>query len=195
MTASFNSQSLQVVVITDIFGLTDDIIALAEKKSATVIDPYQGVHQSFTDEAQAYQTFIEQCGHDTYTDMIWSVIDSMSTGVKILSFSAGASAAWRLTERFSPGTIEHLIGFYPSQIRHHLDVNPNCPVTLIFPCKEDHFDVDKIIQSVSKSNAVRCIKTAWRHGFMNPLSDNYNEQAVTVFGNLVFGKLLIREFL
>jgi dienelactone hydrolase len=173
------------VVITDIFGLTDDVIALAKEHSATIIDPYQGVHQSFTNEAQAYQHFIEQCGHDAYVDRIWSVINSMPNGVKVLSFSAGASAVWRLTERFSPHKIEHLIGFYPSQIRHHLNVNPNSPVTLIFPSKENHFDVDKVIKNVSKSASVQCIKTAWRHGFMNPRSDNYHEQAVTVFANVM----------
>ncbi len=189
LSISLNPSTTALVIITDIFGLTDDIIDLAltlkNGHCATIVDPYQGVRQTFANEAQAYQRFIEQCGHDAYVDKIFSVIDSLSTKVKILSFSAGASAAFRLTERFSPGTIEHLIGFYPSQIRHHLGVNPNCPVTLIFPCEEDHFDVDKVIQSVSKSNAVQCIKTTWRHGFMNPQSDNYNDEAASVLGNII----------
>lgn len=176
---------MNIIIIPEIYGKTAALEDLANSLDATIIDPYQGTAKSFVDEAQAYQCFIDECGHQAYTALVKSAIESIEGQVIVLGFSAGASAAWKATECFDDDKITHVIGFYPSQIRHHLDVKPACPVTMIFPQCESHFDVDQVIQSVSESAAVECVKTAFKHGFMNPLSTNYNDNAFAAFGKFI----------
>lgn len=99
-----------------------------------------------------------------------------------MGFSAGAAATYKALNDFSSDseqmkTIRHLIGFYPGQIRHHLDITPGCPVTLVFPRSEQHFDLDKVIDSLAKKANIRCIRAPFAHGFMNPLSASYHKRA------------------
>lgn len=61
----------RVLVLSDIFGLCVGLERLLADLSLAgadvqVIDPYQGKHRQFTDEANAYAEYIAQCGHDAY---------------------------------------------------------------------------------------------------------------------------------
>jgi len=177
---------MHIIIITDIFGLTKDIDLLAasfstELARVTVIDPYEGHKQTFINEQVAYDTFITQCGHERYISAVTAVIKLSNDEVVLLGFSAGASAAWKVIDQHSNPLIKHCIGFYPSQIRNHLDVIPCCPVTLVFPCEEKHFEVDNILSALAQLKQVYCIKTTFYHGFMNSLSDNFSLSAATFF--------------
>lgn len=179
---------MHIIITTDIFGLTTDVDSLAASLSTalvsvTVIDPYEGCKQAFTNEQAAYDTFIARCGHVRYISAIVSAIESSNEEVILIGFSAGASASWKAIDQSLNPLIKHCIGFYPSQIRNHLDVIPCCPVTLVFPCEEKHFDVDSIISGLSALTQVHCIKTSYYHGFMNSLSENYASAAATFFND------------
>ncbi|KXO12992.1 dienelactone hydrolase-like enzyme [Moritella sp. JT01] len=181
---------MQIIIITDIFGLTTDIELLAaslsiELASVTVIDPYEGYKQTFINEQAAYDTFMTQCGHERYITAVSSAIELSEGEVVLLGFSAGASAAWKAIDRHSNPLIKHCIGFYPSQIRNHLDVIPCCPVTLVFPCEEKHFEVDNILSALAPLKQVHCIKTNFYHGFMNSLSENYSLSGATFFNDKI----------
>ena len=179
---------MHIIIITDIFGLTTDIDLLSASLSTeltrvTVIDPYDGYKQTFINEQAAYDTFMTQCGHERYSSAVSSAIALSEDEVVLLGFSAGASAAWKAIDQHSNPLIKHCIGFYPSQIRNHLDVIPCCPVTLVFPCEERHFEVDDVIAALSSVKQVNCIKTSFYHGFMNSLSDNYSLIGATFFND------------
>ena len=179
---------MHIIIITDIFGLTKDTDLLAaslstEQARVTVIDPYEGNKQQFVNEHAAYDTFMTRCGHERYISAVASAIELSEGEVVLLGFSAGASAAWKAIDQLSNPLIKHYIGFYPSQIRNHLDVIPCCPVTLIFPCEERHFEVDDVIAALSSLKQVNCIKTSFYHGFMNSLSDNFSLTAATFFND------------
>ena len=66
------------------------------------------------------------------------------------------------------------IGFYGSQIRNFLDVNPVMPIDLYFPGDEPDFDVSTLIEKASRKQFVRCFKTDYSHGFMNKRSKGYD---------------------
>jgi len=181
---------MHIIIITDIFGLTKDIDLLATSLSAeqvrvTVIDPYDGHKQTFIHEQAAYDTFITQYGHESYISAVKVAIESTNDEVVLLGFSAGASAAWKAIDRQANPLIKHCIGFYPSQIRNHLDVMPCCPVTLVFPCEEKHFEIDDVIAALSPLKQVNYIKTKYNHGFMNSLSANYSLIGATLFNNKI----------
>lgn len=201
---------MQIFIITDIFGITPAITRYARQLvdiacAVDIIDPYNGHQHNFFDEQIAYQHFNQNCAFEGYCTKIKTAVDaklanSNSEDNIIIGFSVGAAAAWKAIADFAPKTyvtgvtghsISHLIGFYPGQIRYHLDVQPVCPVTLIFPCSEQHFALDNVISLLSEKARVNCIKTPYFHGFMNPLSANYHAQAAdTCFGLLTKVPLL-----
>jgi dienelactone hydrolase len=183
---------LRVVFASDIFGRTEDFERLAERvasvaASCAIIDPYHGKRQSFMDEEQAYGIFLQECGFDQYAERIEAVLEESPAPTIVVAFSAGASSAWKALDRHRSAGVELFVGFYPSQIRNSLDVVPSCPVTLIFPESEPHFDVGKVIEAVSRGNGVTCVQVPFRHGFMNPASANFNPLGAEQFAQALEG--------
>jgi len=181
--------STNVIILTDIYGITEALTCLkksltSDKVKVAVLDPYAGVIQHFADEALAYRAFSKECGHEAYVALALNAIEAARGKVILLGFSAGASAAWKAIDGLDH-RLTHFIGFYPSQIRNHLEVKPLCPVTLVFPRQEVHFNVASIIATVSVSEQVCCIKTVYCHGFMNPLSTNFNNEAAIFFNQYI----------
>lgn len=182
---------MQVFIITDIFGVTEQIFAYKQQLMASgckiqVIDPYQGEKQDFSNEQIAYQHFKQECGFEGYVKKISAALTKTSREKIILGFSVGAAAAYKAIDKLPAAstqemTIRQFIGFYPGQIRHQLEITPRRPVTLIFPHSEQHFELDKVIASLTGKANVCCIKTPFDHGFMNPLSVNYQQTAANYY--------------
>jgi dienelactone hydrolase len=186
-----------VIIITDIYGVTDAVNTLREELcaggvSVIVLDPYGGFIKSFADEQMAYQAFTLECGHQQYVAQVLDTLKGLQGKTVLLGFSAGASAAWKAVDQLE-SNVRHVIGFYPSQIRNHLDVQPICPVTLVFPSFEQHFDVESCIAQVAKLEQVQCIQTKYLHGFMNPLSVNFNAQGSSFFNRSLCDVDLLKD--
>lgn len=182
-----NTNTINIIIVTDIFGINQHINTLVKtlshhlSKAIKIIDPYNGSKQYFNDDEKAYQAFINHCGHQQYADKVSEALKQLAADTIVIGFSAGASAAWENTQEKNYKYLKHMIGFYPSQIRNQLDVVPSCEVTLIFPNKEPHFNLEQIIYTLSKNKNVQCIKTIYQHGFMNPSSKNYSAIAAQFF--------------
>lgn len=182
---------MTILIVSDIFGqqhdLDDFACSLKCNEPIIFIDPYQGRYHHFTNEEHAYQTFLQHCGHDDYANIICDILNNITnnnTAIMIIAFSAGASATWRALARLSlnkQANIKYFVGFYPSQIRHHLNLTVNYPTRLFFPQQEMLFSVDSVINVLKKKPSIRCIKTVYLHGFMNPLSINFNLQAKLLY--------------
>ena len=188
------------LIICDIYGLTPRILALRDtlgvSQHAIILDPYQHQLQSFQSESEAYRTFIDKCGHENYFTQTRQILKNgyrtknsedhnehnTLTIDNIIAFSAGASAAYRAISEYP---VKHCIGFYPSQIRHHLDLKPLCPTTLIFPTYEPHFDVAKVMKTVAECSPERqpvtCLQSSQNHGFMNPFSTGFSHHHANEF--------------
>jgi len=177
---------MQLLLISDIFGQNSGLDDLANALTTIgidiqILDPYQGKRLHFMDGAHAYQSYLDQCGHDYYCQMVINILakisQSTSDKIIIIAFSAGASAAWQAlgSNKIETEQVKQFIGFYPSQIRHHLHLTPKVMTQLFFPAHEEHFSVDTTIAELSRKNTVRCIKTKGLHSFMNPLSINFDQ--------------------
>ncbi len=180
---------MAIIIVSDIFGqhqdLDDFAQSLALNQQQTIVDPYQTQRFNFSNETQAYQTFINQCGHDNYAELILDKLNHLANEKTIIiTFSAGAAAAWRAIANLpieKQTNIKYFIGFYPNQIRHHLNLQLHCPAVLFFPRHENHFLVDNVINTLQQKQLTNCIKTPYFHGFMNPQSVNFNQQALLIY--------------
>jgi len=189
------------LVVTDIFGITDAIMKLSHELTqlgcaVSLIDPYQGKDVQLADEEDLYDYFLRACGHEEYLAKVSHALVAALTRAKqdifIIGFSAGANAAWRALNKLNPlvkahqanGRIKHFVGFYPTQIRHHLTLSPVCRSTLIFAEHEKHINVKDVMGHLSKINHTQCIKVPLHHGFMNPSSINYDQPAHVTFENM-----------
>jgi len=186
-----------VIIVTDIYGVTDALNTLKEALctdavNVIVLDPYGGLVKNFADEKMAYQAFTQECGHQQYVTRVLDTLKELRGKAVVIGFSAGASAAWKAVDQLE-SNVRHVIGFYPSQIRNHLDVQPICPVTLVFPSFEQHFDVESCIAQVAKLEQVQCIKSEYLHGFMNPLSVNFNAQGSSFFNRYLSDVSLLKD--
>ncbi|MGF1689367.1 hypothetical protein L4C36_22350 [Photobacterium japonica] len=182
-----------IVIVTDIFGLcqsTDSLVSFLSPRteSVSIIEPYRGVRHSFKNEKAAYSAFVEKCGHDNYFDLVKSVVSDTNPDL-LIGFSAGASVLWRLAAEKSLCCRPTILGFYPSRIREHLDVIPRHRIEIIFPIKEESFDVVSVRERVEKHENVNTEITPYDHGFMNASSLAYDE------GGESFGLARINRYL
>ncbi len=155
----------------------DSLVIFLEKHSVTVtvIDPYDKEFYQFQNEAEAYDMFIEKCGHDAYLTMAKSIVSTIKPTL-LMGFSAGANVLWRLSEWKGLGDAR-LLCFYPSQIRHHLGIIPRVSTYVIFPHHEDSFNVHTVSEKIQCHALVQVKITVWSHGFMNRCSLAYSQEA------------------
>ncbi|MCE9685040.1 dienelactone hydrolase family protein [Shewanella sp. AS16] len=168
---------MRVVIVTDIFGLcesTDDLIKyLAQRVTDVVIvEPYKGERHDFQKEQEAYNTFIKECGHDKYLALVLKSLSEVNPEL-LIGFSAGASAVWRASG-LDNVECKKTICFYPAQIRSHLDIIPKISTSVIFPHKENTFDVISLSKHISACTKVDSEITPYEHGFMNRCSKAYD---------------------
>lgn len=185
---------MNVIIAADIFGITDTLLNLQKQLSkhveVAVFDPYHGEVQSFSDEEQAYQAFVESGGVDAYFEQLNVIMMFIEQPVVLIGFSAGAAALWRLTDDKLRYQASHFIGFYPGQIRHYLDITPGVDSTLIFPQHEPHFDVSDVMTQLNHPS-IQNRQLRVSHGFMNKLSPGFDANAAIVLTKLLTDKQLI----
>lgn len=166
------------IIVADIFGRTPALITLGDSMNADVIvDPYNGEEMNFANEAQAYDYFIANIGLDNYQKKLLQVIEQHACECRLIGFSVGAAAIWKLSE-FLPEYIAKFVKFatcyYGSQIRYFHKLRPSFDIALIFPRYEPHFDVVALQNTLNKKDKVTTTQVDYLHGFMNTYSVNFN---------------------
>lgn len=176
---------MDYVIVSDIFGLTPALtrFKMGVSSNSMLIDPYNGKLQVIESEANHYEKFIKHCDHDKYTEKVKECFNALKSPTTCIAFSAGASAAWRAQLLTGNPHLKKLIGFYPSQLRNHLQLNAKVPCEFIFPNHEVHFNVDDVIANLGRKELVECKKVEYLHGFMNKYSVNFNANAYYYFCN------------
>jgi len=158
--------------------------------------PYQSAIKTLENESLYYQAYLDQCGHSQYVNKVIEDLINTPENTILITFSAGAAAAWKALDNLEQSTmvrIKHLIAFYPSQIRNYLDVEPQVPVSIIFPHKETHFELKEVISELSQKDKVMSIKTPWLHGFMNNQSKHFEDKTSLRFFQLLSQPNLLRD--
>ena len=174
---------MKLIIVSDIFGITSHLIALANTLSPEyeIVDPYNGQMLEFKSESQAYELFSVVCGLQRYTGLVMDKITSLSEKMLLLGFSVGASSVWNTLESDCGLMIEKAVCFYGSRIRDNRNLKPCCDTTLIFPCEEDSFSVQELSVFLAGMCNVKCINTEYFHGFMNRCSDNFDRTGYLIY--------------
>jgi len=170
---------MNIIVVSDIFGKTPALTTLAEDIGAMmIIDPYKGVDMGFENESKAYAYFVEQVGFEQYVSIVKQALRQQTDAMQsLVGFSIGAAAIWALSDAPEITNVHRGIGYYGSQIRNFTTVTPRFDIDLLFPEKEDHFDVLALQAELSQKKKVKITQTNYLHGFMNVHSTHYHEKA------------------
>ena len=182
---------LNVIIAADIFGTSPEFkalcqqISLAEVGSAAtnyhVVGPYQTQPDNFLSEKHAYQYFTEHVGVEAYSEKLLSIIEASSGPKLLIGFSVGGSAIWRLTPKLASSGVISTICFYSSQIRHMTEIETTVPCQLVLPNSEEHFSVNELKAKMQNKQQVNVEQCCYQHGFLNKLSNNYNQSGATQY--------------
>ncbi len=175
---------LHVILAADIFGKSREFEALCQQINFPeiedvsvqfhVLGPYQHP-KNFASEQQAYQYFSENVGIACYSQYLLSIISAISGPKLLVGFSVGGSAMWQLMPKLACHQVLSVTCFYSSQIRHMTSLDATVSTTLVFPKSEQHFSVEKLIEMLEEKSLVDIEQSAYQHGFLNQLSNNYSE--------------------
>ncbi len=177
---------MKLIVISDIFGKTPELIDLVGELSdhyceTVIVDPYNGSSRFFETEEQAYRYFQKESGLEHLFEKAARVVQRSDSPVDILGFSVGGSCAWNLSSQSPSKQIRQCVCFYGSRIRENMAVVPQIPTTIIFPQFEASFDIEPVLKGLSIKKNAEVIKTKYLHGFMNRKSSNFSEEAYKYF--------------
>ncbi|MGE4293139.1 MAG: dienelactone hydrolase family protein [Desulfovibrio sp.] len=165
------------MIATEIYGQNEYTAELARRLArhgveVAVVDPYDGARLGPLSEQAAHERFLAECGPERYARLLAERAASLPKPLLAVGFSAGAVAVWALA--CADGVdLSRAICFYGSGIRHLADQKPCCPVDMILPLREPHFDVAALARMLAAHPDVTCHLCPWLHGFMNPLSREY----------------------
>lgn len=183
---------MQVLIATDVFGVgphIDELIhrGLPPGVDAIVIDPYGAMPMDFDNEQEAYEAFTESGGMEVYANVLSLALQELQPTVAI-GFSAGGAALWQAGAEANAPEVEAIMAFYPGQIRDMLHLTPQMPTQLILPASEPHFDVDNLVTQLAGKADVDIERSEYLlHGFMNPLSLNFDESAYEMYLEIIKG--------
>ena len=91
---------MNIIIFSDVFGITPALIELAEQlRAENIVDPYQGKIMDFMSEAEAYSYFISKIGLDSYVSKVLNIMALVNCETTVIGFSIGASAIWKSSER------------------------------------------------------------------------------------------------
>ena len=176
------------IVLADIFGRTEAVETFCKHLDCAtkICDPYDGRRMNFNVEAQAYQHFSQFVGLERYQQLIDKELSQFKEPVRVIGFSVGAAALWRLSESKHLHHVKQGVCFYGSQIRNALEIVPNFKVDLILPKMEKHFSVKQMIEQLNvnhyhRRSLVTIEQVGYLHGFMNQLSTNFDMSGYQLF--------------
>ncbi|WP_341501772.1 dienelactone hydrolase family protein [Gallaecimonas sp. GXIMD4217] len=156
--------------LCDIYGATDAARQAAGELGMTLIAPYEGQQG---DDGDVHGHFQAWGGWERYLALVKERL-AAEHDFGLLGFSVGAAIAWVLA---AEGRAARAIGFYGGQCRHFTELTPRCDTTLIWPHAEDHFELDGLICGLAGKEYLTQLRTGHRHGFMNPHSQGFDNQA------------------
>lgn len=166
------------IIVSDIFGKTKALEELAASLSAhtTLIDPYSEQPMAFANEQDAYAYFTKYITLERYSAKLLEYVQDIASPVTLIGFSVGAAAIWNISGNRALRNVTKAYCYYGSQIRNKVEIEPLFPIQMVLPSSEPHFSVDGLIEKLALKDKVSIKQLPYLHGFMNPLSNNFNMQ-------------------
>ncbi len=179
MSHNIENQNQAMIVLHEIYGknrFIDEVCNEFRNRGFHVICPdmLQTPPFSYEDTESAYQRFQENGGF-AFKKQLENIIEQAKmqySKVFLVGFSVGATIAWRCCE--NPGC-DGIFGFYGSRIRDYLELQPQCPVFLLF-AHQDSFDVDAVVQQLSEKDNTQLMVLEAAHGFIDPYGKTFDPE-------------------
>jgi dienelactone hydrolase len=167
-----HAKRLTLIIAADIFGLTPELIQLAQTLGAdtTLVSPHPCT-TAFRTEAEGYAAFMARGGVEAYAKRIGTALAARRSVFDLaLGFSAGASALWLCLADadLDPWLPKRAEFYYGSRIRDHAHLEPRRHVRLIFAEQEASFDPAALVRLLCARGQNAEVLPGSAHGFMNP---------------------------
>ncbi|MFZ6767316.1 hypothetical protein ACO0LM_09535 [Undibacterium sp. Di26W] len=165
-----------LLIVTDVFGNTPAIASFARQfpLPCLIASPFSGETIQYPAETLAYHAFIARGGVAAYADRLSQLIQNHQSSLRYaIGFSAGASALWLNSANPAMANLQQAILFYGSRIRDHRDIQPACPLRLIFAEQEAAFEPAELVSDLRQRGHVAELVKGSKHGFMNPYSSGF----------------------
>lgn len=179
---------MTVLIATDVFGFTPAVSSLVRSLACEclVLSPYEdtpaagaenttaGAASLFSSEQKAYHAFLAGGGVARYADKLARTLRQRHADITMaIGFSAGASALWIVSALPEAVQLQSATLFYGSRIRDHQQLQPVCPVRLIFAEKEAAFDAAQLVAALRQRGHQAELARHTSHGFMNPYARGF----------------------
>lgn len=167
-----------VVLLHEIYGINTHIINVKNywlRQGFDVYTPELFPHKktyTYLQQDIAYQAFLNNTGFRP--ESITSLVSNLKRGYDkliIIGYSVGATYAWLSAKQFEP---DGIVCYYGSQIRHHVDSVPLCPVLTIL-AKKENFDVTAMHEQLISKHNVKSYLFDAAHGFCDPHCLSYDQ--------------------
>jgi dienelactone hydrolase len=167
---------MRTIIAADIHGVTAPLRSMMTPLAgdAVFVSPWDTSAGPFQNEAEAHSAFISRQGIKSYAEKIAAAAGREPAF--IVGFSVGASAAWlhAASGNGNPGSVATL--FYGSRIRDYSSLVAKIDITAIFAETESSFSPEQLAEIIAGDRVSVAIEAGTKHGFMNPLSENFAPQ-------------------
>jgi len=176
---------LRLLVCADIFGVTSELSAAVTALAVPCVltGPSSATGVRFDDDNDAYAAFVDTGGLSAYMAQVAALIKAQQP-THLLGFSAGAAVLWQLCAQAEIiNATQQALLCYGGQIRQFDELQPRCKVDCLWS-DESHFDVTALQQQLATRvthGAFSQQHWPFPHGFVNPMSNNYQAAAASRF--------------
>lgn len=166
---------MKIIIATDIHGINQQLRTLFHDfgNEVTFLSPWHGDGSPYDNEQEAVAAFQADHGMEKYQQQIAK--EAGNAPAILIGFSVGATALWRHIASEQCHSQSRAYLYYGSRIRDHQTSIPRCQTRVIFAEHEASFQPANIIANITHPNVECSIIAGTHHGFMNPLSPNFNE--------------------
>ena len=178
-----------VLIATDVFGHTAAVDGLVRQlaQPALIVSPFEDSSRHFVSEQEAYQAFLAEGGIARFADKLAAAQLAHTASLRYaIGFSAGASALWVNSEHSMMSGLRQMVLFYGSRIREYRQLQPQCPVRLIFAEQEAAFAPAELVQDLQKRGHQAELLKGSKHGFMNVYSRGSCVKSQTRYGDELY---------
>ena len=175
---------MTILLATDVFGPTPALENMVRTlgQPCVVISPFDDPQLYFHEEKTAYDAFLVQRGVTRYAEKLIHALQEYGANIQMtIGFSAGASALWIASTNEAATQLRANILFYGSRIRDHKNVQPYCPVRLIFAENEPAFNAAALCKDLRDLGHQAELVRGAKHGFMNPHSSGFDGKIQAIF--------------
>ncbi len=172
-----NGRQKAIIILHEIYGINSFIEDQCRSYSRKGFDVYcpdllKRPAFSYDESEKAYAYYMQTVGFDRFGELAERIAEIKKNydTLILLGFSAGATLAWKCSQRTE---CDGIIACCGSRIRDDLDLQPSCPTLLLF-AKTDSFDVEATVRRLKGRPKVTIELFDAAHGFQNPYSEDYD---------------------